>query len=32
LEPKFLEVVTGRRLVNDAVKGTPLKWDLLLEE
>jgi N-acetylneuraminate synthase len=32
LEPKFLEVVTGRRLVKDAVKGTPLKWDLLLEE
>jgi hypothetical protein len=25
-------VVTGRRLVKDAVKGTPLKWDLLLEE
>lgn len=32
LEPKFLPVVTGRRLRRGAVKGTPLTWDLVMEE
>lgn len=30
MEPKYMEVVAGRRILQDAVKGTPLKWDLLL--
>ena len=29
LQPKFLDVVIGRRLVKDTKMGTPLSWDLL---
>jgi pseudaminic acid synthase len=29
LPPKFLDVIIGKRIQNDAAKGTPLAWDLL---
>lgn len=30
LSPKYLDIVLGRRIKRDAVKGTPLSWELLL--
>jgi pseudaminic acid synthase len=32
LEPKYYEVLIGRRLASDTQRGTPLSWDLLLPE
>ncbi|WP_054706041.1 pseudaminic acid synthase [Bacillus sp. JCM 19041] len=31
LEPKYYERILGRKIKQDAVKGTPLSWDLLLD-
>lgn len=31
LEPKYLELVLGKKAPNDIQKGTPLTWDLLLD-
>ena len=29
LEPKFYDVILGRRIKKDIKKGTPLSWDLV---
>ena len=31
LEPKYLELVLGRRVLQAVARGTPLNWDLLLD-
>lgn len=32
LAPKFHTLVLGQRIIKDAIKGTPLSWDLLTNE